>query len=78
MGVSRAQRGRRHPGRRRWWALSFQARGVRTQVVRRLRRGLIPIEDELDLHALEPNAGNDYQLPRKFLTNRAAMPAGVA
>jgi len=35
--------------------LSFQRAGVRTQVVRRLRRGLIPIEDELDLHGFEPN-----------------------
>jgi DNA-nicking Smr family endonuclease len=31
-------------------ALSFRRAGVRTQVVRRLRRGLIPIEGELDLH----------------------------
>jgi len=33
-------------------ALTFQRAGVRTQVVRRLRRGLIPVEDELDLHGL--------------------------
>ncbi len=29
---------------------SFRRPGVRTQVLRRLRRGLYPIEDELDLH----------------------------
>src|SRR5947209_1340503 len=33
-------------------ALSFQRAGVRTQILRRLRRGLIPIEGELDLHGL--------------------------
>jgi DNA-nicking Smr family endonuclease len=33
-------------------ALSFQRAGVRPQVARRLRRGLYPIEDELDLHGL--------------------------
>jgi DNA-nicking Smr family endonuclease len=32
--------------------LSFQRAGVRTQVMRRLRRGLYAIEDELDLHGL--------------------------
>jgi DNA-nicking Smr family endonuclease len=31
-------------------ALSFQRAGVRIQVMRRLRRGLYPIDDELDLH----------------------------
>jgi DNA-nicking Smr family endonuclease len=31
-------------------ALSFQRAGVRIQVMRRLRRGLYPVEDELDLH----------------------------
>ena len=30
-------------------ALSFQRAGVRIQVMRRLRRGLYPIDDELDL-----------------------------
>jgi DNA-nicking Smr family endonuclease len=40
-------------------ALSFQRAGVRTQVVRRLRRGLIPIEDELDLHGLSQAAARD-------------------
>jgi DNA-nicking Smr family endonuclease len=33
--------------------LSFQRAGVRTQVMRRLRRGQIPIEAELDLHGLQ-------------------------
>jgi DNA-nicking Smr family endonuclease len=37
-------------------ALSYQRAGVRAQVVRRLRRGLIPIEDELDLHGLSQTA----------------------
>jgi DNA-nicking Smr family endonuclease len=48
-------------------ALSFHRAGVRTQVVRRLRRGLIPIEDELDLHGLSQTAAR-YQLA-EFLTN---------
>jgi DNA-nicking Smr family endonuclease len=47
-------------------ALSFQRAGVRTQVVRRLRRGLIPIEGELDLHGLSQTAAR-YQLA-EFLT----------
>jgi DNA-nicking Smr family endonuclease len=33
-------------------ALSFQRAGVRIQVMRRLRRGFYPIDDELDLHGL--------------------------
>jgi DNA-nicking Smr family endonuclease len=33
--------------------LSFQRAGVRTQVMRRLRRGQIPIDNELDLHGLQ-------------------------
>jgi DNA-nicking Smr family endonuclease len=33
-------------------ALSFKRAGVRIQTVRRLRRGLYPVEDELDLHGL--------------------------
>jgi DNA-nicking Smr family endonuclease len=33
-------------------ALSFQRAGVRIQVMRRLRRGSYPIDDELDLHGL--------------------------
>jgi DNA-nicking Smr family endonuclease len=47
--------------------LSFQRAGVHTQVVRRLRRGLIPIEDELDLHGLSQSAARD-QLA-EFLTD---------
>src|SRR5947208_207947 len=42
-------------------ALSFQRAGVRTQILRRLRRGLIPIEGELDLHGLSQTAAR-YQL----------------
>ena len=37
-------------------ALSFQRAGVRIQVMRRLRRGLYPIDDELDLHGLNQAA----------------------
>jgi DNA-nicking Smr family endonuclease len=37
-------------------ALSFQRAGVRTQVVRRLRRGLYPIDDAIDLHGLSQSA----------------------
>jgi len=33
-------------------SLSFHRGGVRDQMMRRLRRGLIPSEDELDLHGL--------------------------
>jgi DNA-nicking Smr family endonuclease len=40
-------------------ALSFQRPGVRIQVMRRLRRGLFPIEDELDLHGLSQTAARD-------------------
>jgi DNA-nicking Smr family endonuclease len=40
-------------------ALSFKRPGVRTQVLRRLRRGLYPIEDELDLHGLNQSAARD-------------------
>jgi DNA-nicking Smr family endonuclease len=47
-------------------ALTFQRAGVQTQVVRRLRRGLFPIEAELDLHGLTQTAARD-QLAR-FLT----------
>jgi DNA-nicking Smr family endonuclease len=39
--------------------LTFQRPGVRTQVMRRLRRGLIPIEGELDLHGLGQAAARD-------------------
>jgi len=40
-------------------ALSFQRAGVRTQVLRRLRRGLYPIEAELDLHGMSQTAARD-------------------
>lgn len=39
--------------------LSFQRAGVRPQVMRRLRRGLYPTEDELDLHGLHQTAARD-------------------
>jgi DNA-nicking Smr family endonuclease len=39
--------------------LSFQRAGVRTQVMRRLRRGQIAIEDELDLHGLQQIAARE-------------------
>jgi DNA-nicking Smr family endonuclease len=39
--------------------LSFHRAGVRVQVMRRLRRGLYPIEDELDLHGLNQPAARD-------------------
>jgi DNA-nicking Smr family endonuclease len=51
--------------------LTFQRAGVRTQVVRRLRRGLIPIEDELDLHGFTQTAARD-QLARFLEANRDA------
>jgi DNA-nicking Smr family endonuclease len=51
--------------------LSFQRSGVRTQVVRRLRRGLFPIEDELDLHGLSQTAARD-QLAQFLAQNRDA------
>ena len=40
-------------------ALSFQRGGVRDQVMRRLRRGLYPLEDDLDLHGLNQTAARD-------------------
>jgi len=40
-------------------ALSFHRAGVRVQVMRRLRRGLYPIEDEIDLHGLNQLAARD-------------------
>jgi DNA-nicking Smr family endonuclease len=52
-------------------ALSFQRAGVRTQVVRRLRRGLFPIEDELDLHGLSQTAARD-RLADFLAFNRSA------
>jgi len=38
---------------------SFRRPDVRTQVLRRLRRGLYPIDDELDLHGLTQTAARD-------------------
>jgi DNA-nicking Smr family endonuclease len=52
-------------------ALLFQRGGVRTQVIRRLRRGLIPIEDELDLHGLTQTAARD-QLAEFLQNSRSA------
>ena len=40
-------------------SLSFRRAGVRDQVMRRLRRGLYPTEDELDLHGLNQTAARD-------------------
>lgn len=40
-------------------ALSFRRSGVRLPVMRRLRRGLIPIDAELDLHGLSQSAARD-------------------
>jgi DNA-nicking Smr family endonuclease len=40
-------------------ALSFHRAGVRIQVMRRLRRGLYPVEDELDLHGLNQSVARD-------------------
>ncbi len=51
--------------------LSFRRPGVRTQVLRRLRRGLFPIEDELDLHGLNQSAARD-QLADFIAMNCAA------
>ena len=39
--------------------LSFKRSGIRDQVMRRLRRGLYPSEDELDLHGLNQTAARD-------------------
>jgi DNA-nicking Smr family endonuclease len=39
--------------------MSFQRSGVRAQVMRKLRRGLYPTEDELDLHGLNQAAARD-------------------
>jgi DNA-nicking Smr family endonuclease len=40
-------------------ALSFQRAGVRVQVMRRLRRGLYPVDAELDLHGLTQSAARN-------------------
>jgi len=52
-------------------ALAFQRAGVQNQVMRRLRRGLFPIEDELDLHGLTQLAARE-QLAHFLDSNRAA------
>ena len=52
-------------------ALSFQRPGVQTGVVRRLRRGSFPIEDELDLHGLTQRVARE-QLAHFLAVNRAA------
>jgi DNA-nicking Smr family endonuclease len=41
-------------------AISFHRAGVRSQVLRHLRRGLYPVEDELDLHGMTQTAARDY------------------
>jgi DNA-nicking Smr family endonuclease len=40
--------------------LSFRRPGVRDQTMRQLRRGLFPVEDELDLHGLNQAAARDH------------------
>jgi DNA-nicking Smr family endonuclease len=52
-------------------ALAFQRAGVQAQVVRRLRRGLFPIEGELDLHGLTQAVARDH-LARFLRMNRDA------
>ena len=49
-------RGRLGHGRRRAF---IRRPGVRTQTLRHLRRGLFPVEDELDLHGLNQSAARD-------------------
>jgi DNA-nicking Smr family endonuclease len=39
--------------------LTFQRGGVRDQLLRRLRRGLIPSEDEIDLHGMNQTQARD-------------------
>ncbi|MDP9083377.1 MAG: Smr/MutS family protein [Pseudomonadota bacterium] len=52
-------------------ALSFQRAGVRTRELRRLRRGLYPVEAELDLHGLSQTAARD-SLAEFLQLNRGA------
>jgi DNA-nicking Smr family endonuclease len=40
-------------------ALSFRRPGVRMQTLRHLRRGLFPVDDQLDLHGLNQSAARD-------------------
>jgi DNA-nicking Smr family endonuclease len=49
--------------------LSFQRAGVRSQVMRRLRRGLYPAEDELDLHGFSQTTARE-QLAAFIARNR--------
>jgi DNA-nicking Smr family endonuclease len=51
--------------------LAFQRGGVRTQVMRRLRRGLYPLDGELDLHGLNQSAARD-RLADFLMRSRAA------
>jgi DNA-nicking Smr family endonuclease len=39
--------------------LSFRRPGVRTQTLRHLRRGLFPVDDQLDLHGLNQSTARD-------------------
>jgi DNA-nicking Smr family endonuclease len=39
--------------------LTFRRPGVRTQTLRHLRRGLFPVQDQLDLHGLNQSAARD-------------------
>jgi DNA-nicking Smr family endonuclease len=41
-------------------ALSFHRPGVGPQIVRRLRRGLYPVDDELDLHGFTESAARQH------------------
>jgi DNA-nicking Smr family endonuclease len=52
-------------------ALAFQRAGVRTQVMRKLRRGLYPVDDELDLHGVTQAAARE-QLARFIASSRDA------
>jgi DNA-nicking Smr family endonuclease len=51
--------------------LSFRRPGVRLQELRRLRRGLYPVEEELDLHGLSQAAARD-NLAQFLVQNRDA------
>lgn len=51
-------------------SLAFRRPGVREQVLRRLKRGQYPIEDELDLHGLNQAAARDL-LADFIAANRA-------
>jgi len=52
-------------------ALSFHRPGVGPQVVRRLRRGLYPVDDELDLHGFSESAARE-QLAQFIAVSREA------